>query len=89
MVLFNTLGYRATIRSSVAESQGMTADPVLKPFFDMLAVSDGTVPSFLKNAEWGRIAENVSLSIEATMIDQGNAQAHLDEAVAASARFLQ
>lgn len=76
------------IRTSVAESSGMMADPKLAPFFAMLAVADGTVPSFLKNPEWGRIQENLSLAIEATMIDQGNAKAHLDEAVAASARFL-
>ncbi|HQY43327.1 MAG TPA: sugar ABC transporter substrate-binding protein [Paracoccaceae bacterium] len=76
------------IRTSVAESSGMMADPKLAPFFAMLAVADGTVPSFLKNPEWGRIQENLSLAIEATMIDQGNAKAHLDEAVSASARFL-
>lgn len=77
------------IRTSVAQASGMADDPKLGPFFKMLAVSDGTVPAFLKNPEWGRIQENLSVAIEATMIDQGNAQAHLDEAVAASARFLQ
>lgn len=76
------------IRTSVAESSGLSADPRHAPFFEMLAVADGTVPSFLKNPEWGRIQENLALAIEATMIDQGNAKAHLDQAVAASARFL-
>lgn len=76
------------IRTSVAENSGMSADPRLAPFFQMLAVSDGTVPAFLKNPEWGRIQENLALAIEATMIDRGNAKAHLDQAVAASARFL-
>jgi multiple sugar transport system substrate-binding protein len=76
------------IRTSVAESSGMSADPRLAPFFHMLAVADGTVPAFLKNPEWGRIQENLALAIEATMIDRGNARAHLDRAVTASARFL-
>jgi multiple sugar transport system substrate-binding protein len=77
------------IRTSVAESSGKTTDPLFAPFFAMLASGDGTKPAFLKNPEWGRIQENLAVAIEATMIDQGNAQAHLDEAVAASARFLQ
>lgn len=77
------------IRTSVAEAAGMTADAKLGPFFKMLTVSDGTIPAFLKNPKWGQIQENLALAIEATMIAQGNAQAHLDEAVAASARFLQ
>ena len=34
------------------------------------------------------LQENLAKAIEATMIDQGNAKEHLDEAVAASARFL-
>ncbi|MEZ5885431.1 MAG: sugar ABC transporter substrate-binding protein [Paracoccaceae bacterium] len=76
------------IRTSVAEANGMTTDPIFKPFFDMLAVSNRETNAFLKNPEWGRIQENLAQAIEATMIDQGNAQAHLDEAVAASARFL-
>ncbi|MCY1128105.1 sugar ABC transporter substrate-binding protein [Frigidibacter sp. RF13] len=76
------------IRNSVAESSGKTTDPKFAPFFAMLASGDGTTPAFLKNAEWGRIQENLAVAIEGTMIDQGNAQAHLDEAVAASARFL-
>ncbi|WP_284164898.1 sugar ABC transporter substrate-binding protein [Frigidibacter sp. SD6-1] len=76
------------VRTSVAEAQGMQDDPIFKPFFDMLAVSNKEIHAFLKNAEWGRIQENLAVAIEATMIDQGNAQAHLDEAVAASARFL-
>jgi multiple sugar transport system substrate-binding protein len=76
------------IRTSVAEANGMTTDPIFKPFFDMLAVSNRETNAFLKNPEWGRIQENLAQAIEATMIDQGNAQAHLDEAVAGSARFL-
>lgn len=76
------------VRASVAEASGMTADPKLAPFFEMLAVSGGTTPAFLKNPEWARIQENLSAAIEATMVDQGNAQSHLDEAVSRSARFL-
>ncbi len=77
------------IRTSVAEAQGMTTDPIFKPFFDMLALSNRETNAFLKNPEWARIQDNLAKAIEATMIDQGNAKAHLDEAVAASARFLQ
>jgi multiple sugar transport system substrate-binding protein len=77
------------IRTSVAETSGMTADPIFKPFFDMLTISNRETNAFLKNPNWGRIQDNLAKAIEATMIDQGNAKAHLDEAVAASARFLQ
>lgn len=77
------------VRTSVAEAQGMTTDPIYKPFFDMLALSNTQIHAFLKNPEWGRIQENLAVAIEATMIDQGNAKQYLDEAVAASARFLQ
>lgn len=77
------------VRTSVAEAQGMNTDPIYKPFFDMLALSNTQIHAFLKNPEWGRIQENLAVAIEATMIDQGNAKQHLDDAVAASARFLQ
>jgi len=76
------------IRTSVAEKMGMATDPIFKPFFDMLAVSNRETNAFLKNPKWGQIQENLALAIEATMVEQGNAQAHLDEAVANSARFL-
>ncbi len=76
------------VRASVAETMGLTADPKLAPFFEMLAVSTTELPAFLKAPEWARIQENLAGAIEATMVDQGNAQAHLDEAVARSARFL-
>lgn len=76
------------VRSSVAESSGMTKDPIFQPFFDMLAATGADANAFLKSPNWGRIQDNLAKAIEATMIDQGNAQAHLDEAVAASARFL-
>lgn len=76
------------IRTSVAEAQGMATDPVFKPFFDMLAVSNRETNAFLKNPNWGQIQANLALAIEATMVEQGNAKAHLDEAVASSARFL-
>ncbi|MCX8509524.1 MAG: sugar ABC transporter substrate-binding protein [Rhodobacteraceae bacterium] len=77
------------IRTSVADAAGMTKDPVFKPFFDMLAISNRETNAFLKTPNWGRIQDNLAKAIEATMIDQGNAKQHLDEAVAASARFLQ
>jgi len=77
------------IRTSVAEKMGMATDPIFKPFFDMLAVSNRETNAFLKNANWGQIQANLALAIEATMVEQGNAKAHLDEAVAASARFLE
>lgn len=77
------------IRTSVADAAGMTTDPIFKPFFDMLAVSNRETNAFLKNPNWGRIQENLATAIEATMIDQGNAKAHVDEAVARSTRFLQ
>lgn len=80
--------YELPPRTSVAEEMGLTNDPTLAPFVEMLAVSGGTTPAFLKNPEWARIQENLSAAIEATMVDQGNAQAHLDEAVKRSARFL-
>lgn len=76
------------IRMSVAKAAGMDQDPHLKAFFDILATSTRETNAFLKNSNWGRIQENLARAIEATMIDQGNAKAHLDEAVAASARFL-
>ncbi len=76
------------IRTSVADAAGMSSDPIFKPFFDMLAVSNRETNAFLKNPEWGRIQENLAMAIEATMIDQGKAKEHLDAAVAASARFL-
>jgi multiple sugar transport system substrate-binding protein len=80
--------YELPPRTSVAEEAGLTQDPTLAPFVEMLAVSGGTTPAFLKNAEWARIQENLSAAIEATMVEQGNAQANLDEAVQRSARFL-
>ncbi|MCC7320003.1 MAG: sugar ABC transporter substrate-binding protein [Rubellimicrobium sp.] len=76
------------VRTSVAEASGQANDPILAPYFEMLEVSGNASPAFLHNPEWSRIQENLSTAIEATMIDQGNAQAHLDEAVQRSARFL-
>ncbi|MGV1792080.1 ABC transporter substrate-binding protein [Rhizobium sp. A37_96] len=76
------------VRSSVAEAKGMTKDPVYKPFFDILATSDKETHAFLKNPNWGKIQDNLARAIEATMIDQGNAKQHLDDAVKRSQRFL-
>lgn len=76
------------IRTSVAEELNMTNDPVFKPFFDMLAVSDRYSNAFLKHENWGKIQANLERAIEATMIEKGNAQKHLDEAVARSKRHL-
>jgi multiple sugar transport system substrate-binding protein len=76
------------IRTSVAEKLGLATDPITKPFFDMLAVSNRETNAFLKNPNWGQIQANLALAIESVMVEQGNAKAHLDEAVAASARFL-
>lgn len=76
------------VRTSVAEEKGMTKDPVFKPFFDILAVSNTEKPAFLKNANWSKIQDNLARAIEASLIDQGNAQQHLDDAVKRSARLL-
>lgn len=76
------------VRTSVVKELGMDQDPVFKPFFDILAVSNRETHAFLKNPNWSRIQDNLAKAIEATMIDQGNAKEHLDEAVAASTRFL-
>lgn len=76
------------VRTSVAEEKGMTKDPVYKPFFDILATSDTETHAFLKNQNWGKVQDNLARAIEATMIDQGNAKAHLDDAVKRSQRFL-
>lgn len=76
------------VRTSVAESQGMTKDPIYKPFFDVLAISTKERPAFLKNPKWAQIQENLAVAIEAAITEQGNAQAHLDEAVQRSQRFL-
>jgi multiple sugar transport system substrate-binding protein len=81
---------RTTCRSAPRwpKSWGWRPTRSTKPFFDMLAVSNRETNAFLKNPNWGQIQANLALAIEATMVDQGNAKAHLDEAVAASARFL-
>ena len=76
------------VRTSVAEEKGMTKDPVYKPFFDILATSNKETHAFLKNQNWGKVQDNLARAIEATMIDQGNAKAHLDDAVKRSQRFL-
>ncbi|MBN8950706.1 sugar ABC transporter substrate-binding protein [Rhizobium sp. 60-20] len=76
------------VRTSVAEAKGMTKDPIYKPFFDILAVSGEQTHAFLKNQNWGKIQDNLARAIEATMIDQGNAKQHLDDAVKRSQRFL-
>lgn len=76
------------VRISVAEEKGMTEDPIYKPFFDILADSGTETHAFLKNANWSKIQDNLARAIEATMIEQGNAKAHLDDAVARSARQL-
>ncbi len=76
------------VRTSVAEGKGMTKDPVYKPFFDILATSNTETHAFLKNRNWGKVQDNLARAIEATMIDQGNAKAHLDDAVKRSQRFL-
>ncbi|MFS8048213.1 ABC transporter substrate-binding protein [Rhizobium sp. BR 314] len=76
------------VRSSVAEAKGMTKDVVYKPFFDILATSDKETHAFLKNANWGKVQDNLARAIEGTMIDQGNAKQHLDDAVKRSQRFL-
>lgn len=76
------------VRTSVAEQKGMTKDPVYKPFFDVLALSSSERPAFLKNPKWAQIQENLAVAIEAAITEQGNAQAHLDEAVQRSQRFL-
>jgi multiple sugar transport system substrate-binding protein len=66
----------------------MTKDPIYKPFFDILATSNTETHAFLKNANWGKVQDNLARAIEATMIDQGNAKQHLDEAVARSKRLI-
>ena len=66
----------------------MTEDAVYKPFYDILAISGRETHAFLKNPNWSKIQDNLARAIEATMIDQGNAQAHLDDAVKRSARLL-
>ena len=76
------------VRTSVAEEKGMTKDPIYKPFFDILATSNKETHAFLKNKNWGKVQDNLARAIEATMIDQGNAKAHLDDAVKRSERFL-
>ncbi|KQV44502.1 MULTISPECIES: sugar ABC transporter substrate-binding protein [unclassified Rhizobium] len=76
------------VRTSVAEEKGMTKDPVYKPFFDILATSNTETHAFLKNQNWSKVQDNLARAIEATMIDQGNAKAHLDDAVKRSQRFL-
>lgn len=76
------------IRTSVAEKLGLATDPITKPFFDMLAVSNRETNAFLKNPNWGQIQANLATAIEAVMVEQGNAKQHLDDAVANSARFL-
>lgn len=76
------------VRTSVAEEKGMTKDPIYKPFFDILATSDKETHAFLKNQNWGKVQDNLARAIEATMIDQGNAKAHLDDAVKRSQRFM-
>lgn len=76
------------VRISVAQEKGMTEDPIYKPFFDILASSGTQTHAFLKHANWAKIQDNLARAIEATMIDQGNAKAHLDDAVARSSRLL-
>ena len=76
------------VRTSVAEEKGMTKDPIYKPFFDILPASGSETPAFLKNQNWTKVQDNLARAIEATMIDQGNAKAHLDDAVKRSQRFL-
>ncbi|MGJ8527909.1 ABC transporter substrate-binding protein [Maritalea sp.] len=76
------------IRTSVAEELNMTTDPIFKPFFDILAVSNRESNAFLKHEDWGKIQTNLERAIEATMIEKGNAKKHLDDAVARSARHL-
>ncbi len=76
------------VRTSVAEEKGMTKDPIYKPFFDILATSNKETHAFLKNKNWSKVQDNLAHAIEATMIDQGNAKAHLDDAVKRSQRFL-
>lgn len=76
------------VRISVAEEKGMTTDPIYKPFFDILATSNIETHAFLKNANWGKVQDNLARAIEATMIDQGNAKQHLDDAVSRSKRLI-
>jgi multiple sugar transport system substrate-binding protein len=76
------------IRTSVAEELNMTSDPVFKPFFDILAVSDRETNAFLKHENWGKIQTNLERAIEATMLGKGDAKTNLDDAVARSARHL-
>lgn len=76
------------VRTSVAEEKGMTKDPIYKPFFDILAASGSETPAFLRNQNWTKVQDNLARAIEATMIDQGNAKQHLDDAVARSKRLL-
>ncbi|HEV7310400.1 extracellular solute-binding protein, partial [Ensifer sp.] len=76
------------VRTSVAEEKGMTKDPIYKPFFDILATSNTETHAFLKNANWGKVQDNLARAIEATMIDQGNAKQHLDDAVNRSKRLI-
>ncbi|KZK94638.1 sn-glycerol-3-phosphate-binding periplasmic protein UgpB precursor [Pseudovibrio sp. Ad46] len=76
------------IRTSVAEEMNLTADPIYKPFFEMLALSDRESNAFLKHKNWSKIQTNLERAIEATMIEKGNAKKHLDSAVARSKRHL-
>ena len=48
----------------------------------------GDISLFLKNANWGKVQDNLARAIEATMIDQGNAKQHLDDAVNRSKRLI-
>ncbi|WP_417583312.1 ABC transporter substrate-binding protein [Pelagibacterium sp.] len=76
------------IRTSVADDLSLTDDPIYRPFFEMLEMSDRETHAFLKHAEWSRIQDNLARAIEAIMLEQGNAQQHLDEAVSRSQRFM-
>ena len=76
------------VRTSVANEMDMKNDPIYKPFFDILAVSNRETHAFLKNPKWGKIQSNLSRAIEATIMGKGTAEENLNDAVSRSKRYL-
>lgn len=56
--------YDLPIRKSVADKLGLTADPINKPFFQMLENSADTKSSLLKSDKWPDISTDIAATLE-------------------------
>lgn len=72
--------YDLPVRKSVSKQLGLTKDPINKPFLDMLANSEGTKASMLKNENWPDISAEIASTLESIFANaDADVQGELDD----------